>query len=494
MNNLNQLDSYFELFFSNNNFIAVSLHDHDHKFIRVNKKFCDILGYSENEILGMSPIAFTYADDIDKSKDFYRFNLNPQVGSAEYEKRYVTKDGRVIWAKVISRTIIDQRNGNFLTLGFVEDITKSKESEFRASFNEVQLNAILETAILGLWCVDINWQVTYTNGAFRKMLGYTDLELLNLNLKDLTHPEDLIETYSKFDKTKPGESYQALRRYKKADGNYLWVRLSVSKFPGENPKFYGLAVVEDISVEKANQEIIQSQQAKLVSNAKLSALGEMASGIAHEINNPLMIISGNLRKVFREIDEKENDLIEIKKELKIVSNTVNRITTIVSALKDFSRDAESDKLEKVIVSDIIEEVLVLTRERFIQNNIYFESISKNDADKMSIYCRKTQIVQALIGLISNAFDAVENLKDRWVKIIITNEFDLINFKIIDSGIGIPDEVSDKMLLPFFTTKLIGKAVGIGLSVANSIIISQNGQLKYEKKEPNTTFVISFKSI
>jgi C4-dicarboxylate-specific signal transduction histidine kinase len=138
--------------------------------------------------------------------------------------------------------------------------------------------------------------------------------------------------------------------------------------------------------------------------------------------------------------------------------------------------------------------LVLTRERFIQNNIYFENITENDADKMSIYCRKTQIVQALIGLISNAFDAVENLNERWVKIIITNDFDLIHFKIIDSGNGIPDEVSEKMLLPFFTTKLVGKAVGIGLSVANSIIVSQNGQLKYEKNELKTTFVISFKSI
>jgi C4-dicarboxylate-specific signal transduction histidine kinase len=196
------------------------------------------------------------------------------------------------------------------------------------------------------------------------MLGYSEMHLLTLNLREITHPEDLKETISRFDDTQPGQTYQAYRRYKKADGSYLWVRLSVSKFTDNHNAFYGLAIVEDVSAQKAAESLIESQQVKMVASAKMVALGDMAGGMAHEINNPLTIIIGKLNQVLKNLDKPEYEKHKLKDDVEVAVGNSTRIAKIIKGLLTFSRDADSDPRMMTSIDKILENVENLCRERF----------------------------------------------------------------------------------------------------------------------------------
>jgi PAS domain S-box-containing protein len=353
----------------------------------------------------------------------------------------------------------------------------------------MQLDAILETSTLGVWCVDSEWKITYSNKALQKMLGYTELQLASLNLRQLTHPEDLIETNSKFSQTKPGDSYQAYRRYLKFDHSYIWVRLSVSKFNSVNEKLYGLAMVEDVSEQMSAERTIQNQQAKIISSAKMAALGEMAGGVAHEINNPLTIILGKLRRISRELSNPDIDLIKTRQDILVAESTVNRIANIIKGLQSFSKDGGSDLLSLISIEEVIHNVEAICLEKFKAFGITLKIIKKTNSN-IELYCRPTQIIQALISILSNSFDALEKMDSKWISIEIDT---YLNEKLIititDAGHGIPHESACKMMQPFFSTKPIGQGSGIGLSVAVGIIEEHNGTLKYDETSMNTRFII-----
>jgi C4-dicarboxylate-specific signal transduction histidine kinase len=106
-----------------------------------------------------------------------------------------------------------------------------------------------------------------------------------------------------------------------------------------------------------------------------------------------------------------------------------------------------------------------------------------------VNCRPTQLSQVLLNLLSNAFDAVSALSEKWVRLTVTQEEQKLIIKVIDSGNGIPSDIAEKIMQPFFTTKVIGKGTGLGLSISRGIIESHEGALFYDPSEKNTTFVI-----
>lgn len=484
------LDSLFDVLFDHPS-IGASINDTDSTFLRVNKKFCQIIGYEESEILGKTPFDFTLDEDQDLSKRFHTAIKNQDLPAGDYEKRYIRKDGSIIWVKIIAKIISHPQYPNKkIMMALIEDISSQKAVQTQAELNQFQLNTILETAVLGVWCVDSNWQVTYSNRALQEMLGYSQKELQKINLRQITHKEDLVDTNGRFDQTKPGQNYQANRRYLRSDGTYLWVRVSVSKFPAGNDKFYGISIVEDISKQKEAEKTIQGQQVKLISSAKMAALGEMAGGVAHEINNPLAVISGKIQQVTRMLESPTNDIDKIKKYLNQAHETAQRISVIVNGLRSFSREAEQDPWKQVSINEIMKDAKALCQERFKAHNISLEFNNQLDKDEL-ILSRSTQIVQVLISLLSNSFDAIEVLNEKWVTVVISSFENKIKIEVTDSGNGIEEAVVNKMMQPFFTTKAIGKGTGLGLSIAVGIVEDHKGTLSYDPNSKHTRFILEF---
>ena len=241
--------------------------------------------------------------------------------------------------------------------------------------------------------------------------------------------------------------------------------------------------------QKVKDRTVQLMQteAKLVNASRLSALGEMAGGIAHEVNTPLATISLLSSRIEDLLDDPELDLESLKKQCEIIRETVGRIGKIIQGLKTFSRDGALDSSALVLAAKLIDDTIVLCGERFRRSDVKL-SVEISDLSLL-IDCQAVQLSQVLLNLLNNAFDAIQSLPIKWVKIQVSASAEATEIRVTDSGSGIPEASRAKIFDPFFTTKEVGKGTGIGLSISNSIVLAHGGKLSLDTESPNTCFVI-----
>lgn len=239
--------------------------------------------------------------------------------------------------------------------------------------------------------------------------------------------------------------------------------------------------------ERAVQEREQIRIAML-SSAKMAALGEMAGGIAHEINNPLAIISGRASQVERLLRFESPPLERVREAAAVIGPTTERISRIIQGLKAFCRQGDHDPFESTSVSEIIQDTLSLCSEKLKTKGVSLECQFPDPAPELA--CRPTQIGQALLNLINNAADAVETQGERWIRIAVTTDEGSIEISVENSGPLIPAPVQEKLFQPFFTTKEIGQGTGLGLSISKGLVEDQGGKIWLDDKSLRTRFVIS----
>lgn len=242
-----------------------------------------------------------------------------------------------------------------------------------------------------------------------------------------------------------------------------------------------------LTVFKELESVRRNLEMKLVESARLSILGEMASGIAHEINNPLAIILGKSQLLMYRLEKGSLNLDTDLRHFQTITNTCERIAKIIRGLRTYSRDAENDPFESVNLITIIQDTLELCNERFKYEE--FKIHIECPAD-IKLECRAPQISQVLMNLFTNAFDAVIELPEKWIHINVKTIQNVIKMSFTDSGRGVSPLVAKKMMQPFYTTKDIGKGTGLGLSISKGIIENHHGTLTYEPDSEHTTFVLN----
>lgn len=228
----------------------------------------------------------------------------------------------------------------------------------------------------------------------------------------------------------------------------------------------------------------QENSARLIHTTKLASLGEMSAGVAHEINNPLAVISGSLSLLqkFRLDEEKFN------KKIDVLFKSVYRIEKIVKGLKKFSRTASENVFRSVPLNEIIEEAMIFVE---VKSKINITPIEIQVPRDILITCDPVEIEQVLVNMINNAVDAVKGLENRWVKLIAFQSEERVLLQIQDSGPGISTEIEMKLFDPFFTTKPAGEGTGLGLSIAKGILDQHKATIRLNREFANTCFEISF---
>lgn len=266
------------------------------------------------------------------------------------------------------------------------------------------------------------------------------------------------------------------------EGNWSPVISSTGQIIG------GLTFVRDITLKKHSEAKLREQERLMFNSSRMASLGEMAGGIAHEINTPLSIINLNSAHLKNLVVRKELDAEAITKSAATIESTVFRIAKIVQGLKLFSTVDRDHEMEQSSIGEIIENTLSLCSERFNNSGVKLE-VHQNCED-FSFTCRPFQISQIILNLLNNAFDAVQGLQEKWVNLTINTDLKLVTISVTDSGNGIDPSILHQIMTPFFSTKERGKGVGLGLSISKTIAESHSGKLDIDKTSQNTRFVLT----
>ncbi|XGC82165.1 ATP-binding protein [Bdellovibrio bacteriovorus] len=249
-----------------------------------------------------------------------------------------------------------------------------------------------------------------------------------------------------------------------------------------------LAVCEDVTLLREKERLVKEQERKILTSSRMASLGEMAAGIAHEINNPLTIMSGHLGMIRRLMNRKgiaDQDIYQKVESMEIV---IHRIAKIIRGMRSYVHDSDDAQSELVGIETLIEDTLVFCQDRFKSEGIDLSILLKSD---LTLKIRPVQITQVLINLLNNASDALSTQESKKITIGAQRINGGIEITVTDNGPGIPQDIRRKIMEPFFTTKEVGKGVGLGLSISQGIMQSHKGKFYLDEAHHETRFVLWF---
>lgn len=531
-----------------------------------------IKGYRSGEIIGRHFSCFFTPEAIADGLPEQELSTAVLQGKFECEGWRVRADGSRFWANVIVSAIYDENNQLRGFAKVTRDITERQKGEIalreakenleqqiqhrtqdleqviaqlkqeitsrqtvenRLRESESLFRGIFDQAAVGISQVSLEGQWLMVNQRLCDIVGYSREDLLSKNFQVLTHPDDLAADLAAKDRILTGEmsTYSLEKRYIRADGAWVWVNLTVSLvYSADGSPKYFISVIEDITDrkgaewardqsetrlrEKAQQlaqtlEELRSTQAQLIHSEKMSALGPLVAGLAHEINNPVTFIQGNLRhanQYFAElhdliqryqaalpeppaaIQETIEDmdlpfvLEDLPKLLESMDQGTDRILQIVTSLRSFARHDEAE-WKTVSLHDGIHSALCLLQNRLRgQGEEQGIEVVQTLGDLPPVTCYARQLNQAVMNILDNAIDALASYRrgSRPPQIRIATEYVTgegdphVVIRIADNGAGMSAEVQALVFDPFFTTKPVGQGQGLGLTVAYQIVVQQHG--------------------
>ncbi|MCT7951743.1 PAS domain S-box protein [Ancylothrix sp. C2] len=524
-----------------------------------------IKGYGAQDIIGRHFSCFFTAEAIEEKLPELELQQAASEGRFEGEGWRVRADGSRFWANV---TVTALRNECGELRGFAKvtrDVTERKQAEaalrqanevlelrvqertarlknvihklkaeivFRQEVemqlreSEERLRGIFDQAAVGISQVATDGRWLLVNQRLCDIVGYSREEMLASRFQDITHPDDLEADLHSKGQMLAGNllNYSMEKRYIRKNGSVVWATLTVSlvRRPSGEPKYF-ISVVEDITERKQAEEALRqktsqlektlhelrSTQAQLVHSEKMSGLGQLVAGIAHEINNPIGFIFGNLdhagyymhdmlellkmyqfhypqplpeiQKACEEIDI-EFIRADAPKLLASMKQGADRIRQIVLSLRNFSRHDEAE-LKSVNIHEGIESALLILQHRLQpQANWSGIEVVKNFGKLPKVQCYAGSLNQVFMNILTNAIEALENWGKKRIITIRTflrektgeesNSQVIISIK--DTGQGMSEDVLKRLFDPFFTTKPVGSGTGLGLSISHQIVVEQHG--------------------
>jgi PAS domain S-box-containing protein len=467
-----------------------------------NKVWLDFTGRTMEEESGNGWAQGVHPDDRDRCLAIYASSFEVRRGF-QLEYRLRRADGEYRW-------LLDNGVPRFALSGVFEgyigsciDITDRKhEEELREELRRERerlaeargmerFQLSFEEAPVGMALIRSDGVWLRVNRALCEMTGYTESELISRGC-EITHPGDKTEESLLFSRLRSSELSAGRfdERYLHKNGNTIYVHLSVATVERDEAGLpvHFVAHVQDLTERKRVEQELEASRAQMVTNSRLSALGMMAGGIAHEINNPLAVIHASASNLVRLAESGSVQVPAVLKNCSRISQTADRISRIIRSLRHIAREGSADEFRDTSVREIVDETLELCAERFRAHNIRL-AVPAVDPE-LVIRCREAQICQVLLNLFQNAFDELVDLKgDRWVKLDVTLHPPSVVFSVSDSGSGIAPENRAHIMEPFFTTKPVGKGTGLGLSISRSIALEHGGTLELDPESPHTCFIL-----
>jgi PAS domain S-box-containing protein len=451
------------------------------KIMEFNRGAEKIFGWRKQEVLDKENIGITIAPE-DRARGLQReiSRRTRSEGLCELETDRLRKDGSRFPAHSVVTAIQDPTGK---VTGFVEvvrDLTQRKALEKELRETKEFLENVMESSVDGIVSTDLKGYVTYLNRGMEEMLGYPREDLLGTHISKLyvRGIEEAREIMAILKDRERTENFQMQGRRK--DGEVLSIMTSASLLrDGEGHLIGTVGVFKDITVQKRLEAKLRETQAHLVEASKMRALGELVAGVAHELNNPLMASQTMLHVIVNDLGEDG----PTRDRLEIIRKCNDRIERIVDHLREFSRLSKTE-FQPLDINQPIENALLITGQQLLEHNI---SLVRNLSEGLPrVQGDPNQLEQVFLNLISNARDALDEKAGSKVLTIHSSSMSRngqrsVVVSVRDTGVGIPRDILDKVMEPFFTTKPVGRGTGLGLSLCFKIVEDHGGRLEIKSE-------------
>jgi len=493
----------------------------------INQATCRLLGYREEELLGQD-VAMLFDEPPERIREVFRFFHDAERldGLAQRELRnieltYRTRGGDPCPMSFNISLLSD--NGGRITgvIAGAKDVSALKRSEAQRSLQAM----VIEQTHAAVLITDANGIIRYVNPALEESSGYSRTELLGARptvFKQLIgRPAQFTDIWHTM---RSGQTWRGQFSNRRRDGRQLELNATISPVRDSEGKITNfVAIMHDVSREAVlQQQLLQAQ--------KLEAIGQLAAGIAHEINTPIQYVQNNvtffqqaildmsrllhdydrllleaaatmpqsplpgaIRELRREIDL-EFLLTEIPAGISEALEGIGRVVKIVSAMKEFSHPG-SDRKVPSDLNKAIESTVTVARNEW---KYVAELVTDLDPELPMVPCLPDRWNQAMLNLVINAAHAIAATgasKERGLGriTISTSRVDSrwVEVRVADTGCGIPEKIRNKIFEPFFTTKEVGKGTGQGLTIVHDVVVDKHGGTIRFETEPGkgTTFII-----
>lgn len=408
------------------------------------------------------------------------------------EFEFIDAEGGHHWIRTTGSPVYDDNGVIHKVRGTFQDITELKTLETANRETTVELEvfkSVIENSPDFIGIADNTTTPIYLNRAGRDLIGMPQTQDIRETSVAECYPERIRDDMMTeiHDTIARGEAYSGETRFRHlvTDEEIPVLDTHFAILDSRTGDPLGSATItRDIRHEVELRETLEEERAKLAQASKLASLGELAAGVAHEINNPLTVISGSARTLSRSRDNPAKVISAAEK----IDRSVVRIASIVNGLRKFSRADEGLNLSQVDLAKLIPEAIELVQARARQNGHTMEFISA--ADSVMCRCDEIQVEQVLVNLLVNAVDANRTETGSWTRIELASDGTQVRILVQDSGRGIPNAVLAKIFDPFFTTKEVGSGTGLGLSISAGIVADHGGSLEYRLMDGHTTFVLA----
>ncbi|MBN1907638.1 MAG: transporter substrate-binding domain-containing protein [Deltaproteobacteria bacterium] len=464
--------------------------------LNTNRAFADFLGYTTEELNEIKWQDVTPPEDIEAIEKIIDPLLAGDKDSAHYEKRYLHKTGKILWADVSVAIRRDAKGNPLYFMTTIVDISDRKLAEEALRNSEEYQRAMISCSPVALYSTDTGGIVMSWNISAQKIFGWSAEEVIGKPLPII--PEDRINEYHRLRRIvleKGPFTGQELLHIKK-DGALFTVSLSVAPIRNDRGEIIGIfAAAEDISEKKKNEVEQDKLRSQLLQAQKMESVGRLAGGVAHDYNNMLGVIIGYTELLIDTIDH--DDLLQ--EYLREIMKAAMRSADITKQLLAFARKQTIEP--KILdLNETLEGMLKMLR-RLIGEDI--DLLWKPCSGIWPVKMDQSQLDQILANLCVNSRDAISDVGKITIetdKVSIDDDYceghpgffpgEYVMLVVSDNGCGMSRDVLDKLFEPFFTTKEVGKGTGLGLAMIYGIVKQNNGFINvYSEPGKGTTFRI-----
>ncbi|MEO5356868.1 MAG: MEKHLA domain-containing protein [Nitrospirae bacterium YQR-1] len=499
--NKEQLADFFD-----NAYDMILIVDMEGSFKYVNLSWLQTLGYDAAEVQTLNMSEIIHPDYLREYESVLHEILT--TGHAnKFETVFITKQGRHI--SVLGSVSYSYEQGKpSAARGIFHDLTEIKKAEdtlkrlnddleLRVKERTAQLyhaasylESVLTSLTDALFVINATFTIRRVNSAACLMLGYKEKELVGKNIKSIFTEdlESVIQEVQIQEKAK-----DVFMSVKTKTGQTIPALVNLSRLGKKSDET--IIVLHDMTEIKKLEDETQRIQLKMLAASKMATLGEIATGIAHEINQPLTYISSFIQGLLLDIRKQRLDEKEIQKDAATAYKQVGRIVDIIQHLRTFGRRDDLE-LTPVNIETVLYNTMLLMGERIRLKNIKLQRVVESELSY--VMGSANQLEQVFINLLQNAMDAFpKNAANASIKvnIFLSEDRKWVVTKISDNATGIDAENLDKIFEPFFTTKEVGKGTGLGLSIVYGIISEHNGTITCDSvKNKGTVFTIKIPAV